>query len=541
MNPADETAAPPAPDRAGNMETERPEPVAQAASQFPIERPVPRATSREGGHEREGLPTPARTVTSAPAPDDRDVGQTLAVLEHDAAQARGQIEAAMLPDSGNAARAETAPPSVDPDDLAIGPALAALGRSALGSPVPTQASPGYDGSGVARIEVPPPGVDPDDVAIAPALAALGQSAPVSRVPTEASRGIDGSTAGRSEIAAPVADPDDLAIRPALAALGWMADRSVKATGSFHVTAAVRSADGLAAALDMAELETRIQTETAQVYVLGADSVDLDLDTELAKLAGAAARLPSPVRQRLGDTYGIRVTQTLTRFQSLREADQAAAEIRGTEVGERAPQWLERLADAVLRDAGAQTREGLRTAGLHIHSGEETNGSYLAIDDDGSYGYLTVAELVRQAHLGMTFACDAWTGLETLRLAGREGAWALQAGVSEDAGLAASELDLLRAAGQMERELRRIERAQPPANRAATASEQAALAVQALTAVGPTGRSMIGWPGSEAAPNPRSTYDVVRVATMAGVLREHVRSISNRLIATSIIHRPVTNA
>lgn len=583
----DETAAASAPELANKLGTRHPEMVAPTARPIPNERPAPGNPSSDDDRGREGRAGAARAVMSAPEPDDLDLDRELAVLEQDAAQASGSVEATLPPDSGDSvsieisssqadpddqaigsalvALGQAAPPSLgpveaapvldsgdsvsteiassqaDPDDLAIGPALAALGQVAAPSRGPVEAAPTPDGGDAVRAETASSPADPDDLAIGPALAALGQAAPPSRGPVEAAPASDGRDAVRAETALPQADSDDLAIGPMLAALGRAAVRSVKSVGSPHVTAAVQPPDGLAAALDMATLENRIRTRSARVYDFGAGPVDPDLDAELTKLAGAAARLPAPVRRRLGDTYGISATQALTRLLSQRDADKISANIRRDNSREQAPRWLEHLAAVILRDAGAQTRDGLRTTGLHVDSGEERNGRYLVINvDDGSHGYLTVTGLVEQAHLGMTFAGNAWTGREALRMAGREGAWALQAGGSEHSGLAAGELDLLRAARQMERELRRIERAHAPANRAPTALEQAAMAVQALTAVGPTHRTTIGWPGAEAAPNPRSTDDVARVATMAGVLREHVRSISNRLIATNMNRRPGTN-
>ena len=537
----DDTATAPATERADDSGTRHPEMVALTARPIPNGRPGPGSPSSNDDRGREGQPAAARAVMSAPEPDDLDLERELAGLEHDAAKASGSVEATLPPESGDSVSTEIASSQADPDDSAIGPALAALGQGAPPSRGPVEASPAPDGGDELRAETASPPADPDDLAIGPALAALGQAAPPSRRPVEAAPAPDGGDAVRAETELPQADSDDLAIGPMLATLGRAAVRSAKAIGSPHVTAAVQPADGLAAALDMATLENRIRTRSARVYDFGAGPVDPNLDAELTKLAGAAVRLPAPVRRRLGDTYGISATQALTRLLSHREADKISADIRRDNSREQAPRWLEHLAAVILRDAGAQTRDGLRTTGLHVDSGEERNGRYLVINvDDGSHGYLTVTGLVEQAHLGMTFAGNAWTGREALRMAGREGAWALQAGGPEHSGLAAGELDLLRAARQMERELRRIERAHAPANRAPTALEQAAMAVQALTAVGPTHRTTIGWPGAEAAPNPRSTDDVARVATMAGVLREHVRSISNRLIATNMNRRPGTN-
>ncbi len=368
----------------------------------------------------------------------------------------------------------------DPDDLAIGRELGDLGRSAT-----------------------PFDPDPDDLAIGKELGDLGRSATPSGP-----------------------DPDDLAAGKELDSLRHLANASRQATAD------TEPEDPTAA--NIATLEAQIHADTASAFELGSDPRELTLDEELTRLERAATQLPDPVRRRLGDTYGIGVTQALERLQNLASADAVRAEVRAADSGGRAPAWLGDLAAAILRDGGAQTRSGLRTPPLHLGSEEESGSGYRATDlETGGHGQLTVIGLVEQMHLGLTFACNAWTGLTLLRSAGLEGSWTLQQREAASNGFVAGDREVLEAARQINLALDRIERPHAAAKRNSTSRVQASIAARALLAVGPNTRTTAGWPGHAAVPDPQNASDVAQISAMAEALRGRVRVTSNRLISGQV--------
>ena len=129
-----------------------------------------------------------------------------------------------------------------------------------------------------------------------------------------------------------------------------------------------------------------------------------------------------------------------------------------------------------------------------------------------------------------FAHGAWAGLAILQNAGKEGGWTLSENLGENARLAGNERDTLEAANQIGRALERIGDAYAHPRRPPSALEQASMAADALTTVGPTVRVAAGWPGAIGPPDPRNPEDVARVAEVAESLHGDIKSISNRLIA-----------
>ena len=425
-------------------------------------------------------PVPAGTTAFDPDPDDLAVGKELGDLGRSAA-----------------------PSGPDPDDLAVGEELGDLGRSAA-----------------------PSGPDPDDLAIGKELGDLGRSGtPFDPDPDDLAIGKELGDLGRS--AAPSdPDPDDLAAGKELDSLRHLANASRQATAD------TEPEDPTAA--NIATLEAQIHADTASAFELGSDPRELTLDEELTRLERAATQLPDPVRRRLGDTYGIGVTQALERLQDLASADAVRAEVRAAASGGRAPAWLGDLAAAILRDGGAQTRSGLRTPPLHLGSEEESGSGYRATDlETGGHGQLTVIGLVEQMHLGLTFACNAWTGLTLLRSAGLEGSWTLQQREAASNGFVAGDREVLEAARQINLALDRIERPHAATKRNSTSRVQASIAARALLAVGPNTRTTAGWPGHATVPDPQNASDVAQISAMAEALRGRVRVTSNRLISGQV--------
>lgn len=328
-------------------------------------------------------------------------------------------------------------------------------------------------------------------------------------------------AGTAFETSPDPDPDELALGRELADLRREVDSLPATTGAGEETAS----------LDMTALEAQIRAETMRAFELGSDPGELAVDEELAKMRRAVERLPGPVRKRLAESFGVGVVQAFTRLQDAREADAMHAELQAAAVGRHVPQWLEDLAGALLADAGACTRGGLRTGSLLLDPEDGAHGRYLVTElETGAHGSLSFYGLLEQVHLGLAFAHRAWIGLATLRNAGKEGGWTLSEDVSGNARLAGNERETLEAAMHIERTLDRIRDAYSHLPRPPGALEQASMAADALTTVGPTVRVAAGWPGAIGPPDPRNPEDVARVAEVAEALHGDIKSISNRLIA-----------
>ena len=267
--------------------------------------------------------------------------------------------------------------------------------------------------------------------------------------------------------------------------------------------------------------------------LGTDPGRRKPDAEVAELERAANHLPGAVRRRLGEAYGAGVGQALTRMQNGRDLDALRAELASSSRGEGAPQWMEALAATVLKDAGAHLRGGSRTGSVRLEPGGAGERGYRGTDvETEESGTLDLAGLIEQVRLGLVYANDAWSGLSSLRSAGREGQWTLGEAESGGRELTGGERETLEAAQQIGLALDERQRAHAERHgeRSPSALEQAAITAEALKSVGPTIRTAAGWPGGADAPDPRRSEDVARVAAVAEALHGQIRTIANRLIA-----------
>ena len=274
---------------------------------------------------------------------------------------------------------------------------------------------------------------------------------------------------------------------------------------------------------------------APALTLGTDSEELIPATELAELERAANRLSSTVRRRLSDAHGTGIADAVARLQNSQEVGALRAALEPAASGQAAsvPGWLAELAGALLMDAGAQTREGTRTARMRLEPGRRSDRRYRATEvETGAVGHLTPRGLVEQVRLALGYAHDAGVGLAALDNAGKEGEWVLNEGQSGSSRLSAEERETLEAARDIGQALGRVRRSGGgvDGDRPPSALDQAAMAAETLKTVGPTIRTATGWPGAAPAPNPRQPEDVRRIATVAEGLHGEIRSIANRLIA-----------
>ena len=258
---------------------------------------------------------------------------------------------------------------------------------------------------------------------------------------------------------------------------------------------------------------------------------IGIEGQFAALEHAAGNLPGAVKRRLAAAYGVDAMLALTRLEDRREVEALRAWLTASGREAKPPRWLETLAAALLLDSGAQTHDGLRTASLRLDPGDGPDGAYLATEEQTrAQAILSPAGLVEQMHLGLTFARNAWTALTVLRRTGRESAWTLSEEENACAGFAEDENETLEAARQIGRALDRILDICPDTNHAFSALEQAAMAADALAAVGPKMRTAAGWPCAAEAPNAANADDIARIAAVAEALQDDVRAISDRLIA-----------
>ena len=273
---------------------------------------------------------------------------------------------------------------------------------------------------------------------------------------------------------------------------------------------------------------------------GTDAEELVLDRELADLGRIAKDLPGPVRRRLGNAYGIEVSQALVRLQATDEVDAVRAEIGTPESGQTLPRWLENLAAILLMDTGARTHDGARTAGLRLEPEEGPEKGYAVTDvEAGARGRLTQGGLVRQIRLSLTFAQEVGSSLEMLRRAGREGNWTLNERETDGREFAADERRTLEAAKRVEQALERAQRAhaREHGNRVPSTLEQASMAADILVRVGPETRAAAGWPGDAGVPNGRNPADMARIAAVGEGLCARIRAIANHVIVEGIASAP----
>ena len=289
------------------------------------------------------------------------------------------------------------------------------------------------------------------------------------------------------------------------------------------------------ATDISALEARIRAaneETARLLQLGSPAEELAPERELSGLREAAEKLPDAVRRRMRESCGIGFAHALSRLRNSEEADAVRVEVGSALAKQSVPRWLEELAAALLADAGAQSREGTRTAGLRLHPEEEPEAGYRAVEIEGSAaGRLSALGLVEQARLGLAFATDAWRGHAAIRSAGKEGGWILDKGEAEGSAFSAEERETLEAARRMEQVLDRIQRGR--GTDAPTALEEASMTADTFRGIGAATRMAAGWPGSAEAPDQRVPGDVERVAAISEALHERIRSIANKHIASWI--------
>ena len=286
--------------------------------------------------------------------------------------------------------------------------------------------------------------------------------------------------------------------------------------------------------DIGALEARIRAanEETGTLQLGSHPDDLVGDRELAGLVRAANSLSDDVRRRMRDSCGIGFTQALSRLRGNGDAGGLAAEVLSAVADGRVPRWLQDLATALLTDAGAETRSGLRTGSMRIHAEAETDQGYRAIEiESGAAGQLAPLGLVEQVRLGLAYAQDAWKGHSGLRNAGKESGWILDKGEAEDSKFSEDERETLEAARRIDRTLDRIQRAN--GRQAPSALEEASMTADALRGIGAAARTAVGWTEGAEAPDPRNPGDVARIAALAEALHERIRSIANKYIATWI--------
>lgn len=291
----------------------------------------------------------------------------------------------------------------------------------------------------------------------------------------------------------------------------------------------------------ADADPAPQAETV-TFELGTAPDALNPDTEVTELERAVNRVSDAVRGRLAQLHGAGVTKVLERFRDPRAVDALRRDVVPAAPGApaRAPRWLERLAAVLLVDTGAHTRQGLRTASMRLDPRPQPDGGYRGTESGtAAIGHLAATGLVEQVRLSLAFAHDAWAGLTALRNAGKEGSWALNEARSEDSRLSTGDRETIEAARDIAQTLDRLAQAHAGVHgqRPPSALEQAAMAAQALEAVGPTVRTAAGWPGAAQAPNARNPEDIARIAAVAEGLHGEIRRIANRLIAGWVAEAP----
>lgn len=289
--------------------------------------------------------------------------------------------------------------------------------------------------------------------------------------------------------------------------------------------------------DLVDVRTTVGT-----LDLGSEPARLTPDTQVAELLHAVNQVPGAVRRRLGETHGTGIAEGLERLRSPQAVDALRSSLGRAATGRSSPipRWLEKLTAALLMDAGAQTRGGVRTASVRLDPQRRPDGGYRGTEAaTGAVAHLAPVGLVEQVRLGLAYAHAAWAGMTALRNAGKEGEWALNETVTADRPLSASHREMLEAAREIGRALERIRRARADVHgqRPPSALEQAAMAAEALATVGPTVRTAAGWPGAAGAPNARDPEDVARIAEVAERLHGDIRAVANRLIAGWVAEVP----
>ena len=281
------------------------------------------------------------------------------------------------------------------------------------------------------------------------------------------------------------------------------------------------------------VDLRRGAAAARTLELGSDPDGLMPGAEVAEMERTVNRLPDALVRRMGEVCGAGVAEAIARFRNPREVDAVRAEARAASSGKSAPRWLQEMAAALLRDTGAQARDGMRTAGMRLDPRRHPDGRHRTTEvGTGAVGHLAPAAVIEQVRLGLAFAHDAWAGLNALQRAAKEGVWTLNEAQRGAAELSAGERETLEAAREIAQALEHILRSHDRVHRGRAPStlEQAGMAAETLRTVGPTARTAAGWPGAADAPNPRDPEDVARIATVAEGLHAEIRTVANRLIA-----------
>ena len=288
-------------------------------------------------------------------------------------------------------------------------------------------------------------------------------------------------------------------------------------------------------LDALEARIRADVERTGTIGLGSDAGSLTLDGEVGELIRAACGLSGAVKRHLGNSYGIDLAQTLARLADSELTEAVHAEIAESARQKTLPAWLKELAAALLKDAGAQTRDGTRTAAMRLETNEQPEEGYTAVEPEtGTVGHLTLPRLVEQIRLGLLFVQDVWTGLRLFRNIGREGAWTIAEAEAGSRKLETGERETLDAARRIDTILKGAQRAYSRARgKAPSTMEQASLLAGVFAEIGPEIRVAAGWPDAAGTPSPRDPKDTSRIVAAAKVLEKEVRSISNRFIAGGI--------
>lgn len=322
-----------------------------------------------------------------------------------------------------------------------------------------------------------------------------------------------------------------------AGAGFRADRPNEAPRGTTADTEMRNAHAGAAGP-----EAGSEGATARTLELGSDPVRLVPAAQVAELLRTVKRVPDAVRRRIGAAHGAGVAEGLDRLGTPQAVDRLRSLLERSQSGRSSPipPWLESLAAALLTDAGAQTRQGARTASVQLDRKRQPDGGYRGTEaGTGAIGNLTPTGLVEQVRLGLAYAHTAWAAFTALGNAGKEAEWALNETLTTDHPLSVSHREMLEAARDVGRALERSRRAhagvhgrQPP-----NALGQAAMAADTLTSVGPTVRTAAGWPGAARAPDPRDPDDVARIAEVAERLHGDIRASANRLIVGGVAEVP----
>lgn len=273
-------------------------------------------------------------------------------------------------------------------------------------------------------------------------------------------------------------------------------------------------------------------EDEATLLFGAPAEARSPQAETDLLIQAAQRVPAAVARRLGEAHGVCTAQLLGRLQEP-DGRRSLRDALGTEVpGDRVPPWVEELAATLLLDAGAETREGVRTGPARFDPEHVADGGRRVVDvATSAWGTFRPIDVVEQLRLGLSFAIDTWSAMTLLGDAGKEAEWTLRDAAVKQARISRAERTRLEAAQRIGQELRRVQRARTAESPAVvSALDEAALTASALKSLQPSERADAGWPAEIGLPNPRLPSDVARTAAAADALHRDIGAIANRLIA-----------